>query len=254
MTTEAESKALEVAANDIIGIDSLTAAQLKERVDTLLREIGENEWQLGKKFVQLGNSLLKVRTTRAWENWRFASFGAYIDSIRGEINRGRTQLYSTISVAEKLLPIVGEEKLEQMGITKANELKKSTNDGKTPSEELVNKALDPKVGVQELRAEVFRETKQPETDRGVYWDLGGFFVTQDERDEIKRAFDVATTVLNIKPDTPEHIKRKEITIAMCREFLSTYEKPVNDEDDVVEVEADQILGQPIEPEYLESNG
>lgn len=251
MTTEIESKLLEKAADDLLGIDSLTAAQLKERVDKLLKSIGDNEWELGKRFVQLGNALLKVRQTKAWENWGFESFGGYIDSIRSLIDKGRTQLYATISVAEKLLPVVGEAKLEQMGITKAAELKKAVVDGKVPSDDLINKALDPKTGVKELRAGVFKETKQPENEKGVYHDWGGAYLTPEEKTEFDRAFAVAEKELELKPDIPNHIRTKEVFLAFAREFLSTYEKPVNDAEKSEDLAALLDNSTVIEPEYLE---
>lgn len=202
------------------------STNIKEEVEQLIKKINDGQWNLGKHFVQLGNKLLEIRTKRHWSEWGFESFGKYIETIREQIDKGRTQLYQTISISEKLLPTVSEADLEQMGISKAGELKKVVQAGKQPTPELIEKAKDRKVGVQELRAEVLKETSgEVPKDNETYWDLGGFFVTKEERDEIKKAFHLAEIVdPPISKELPDHIRRKETMFRLCREFTGTYEE------------------------------
>lgn len=201
----------------------MTPLEYKTKVETLLSTISESEWNLGKGLVQLGNTLFEIRRGKVWKEWGHESFGAYIDTIREKIDKSRSHLYSAISVAEKLLPSVEESVLEEMGIGKASALAKHVkNTGQPPSDELVEKARDPKTTIKELRAELHQEI-HPD-DKGVFWDLKGFFVTEDERDVLLRAFKVAeTTDPAIPKETSDSMRRKEIFMRFAMEYLSQYE-------------------------------
>ena len=204
--------------------DRVAATKTAADIDKFVLAIRDDERELAASYVKLGVLLLRVRSTRYWLLWDFDSFGKYIESIRERVQKGRTQLYQCLGIAEKLLPIVGEEKLIQMGVSKAGELKRvMALTGRAPSEELVEKAINDDVGLQEVRAAAFEEAHAKPDKPGAYWDMGGFFLTPDERKEIEAAFDVARrTDPPIDQELPEWAQRKEIILRLSREYYGTY--------------------------------
>src|SRR5205807_8005498 len=87
-------------------------------IEDCLYYIEESERGLTRNYAELGANLLQVRSKRFWLLWGFPSFSKYIESIKDQIQKGRTQLYHCIAIAEKLLPAVSQEELRDMGITK----------------------------------------------------------------------------------------------------------------------------------------
>jgi hypothetical protein len=208
--------------------DREEAKQAAKEIDELLDEIKSGELCLATNYAKLGNQLLKIRSKKHWIALGFRSFGSYIESIKERIDKGRTQLYMFISVAEKLLPSIAEEDLNRMGISKALELQRIVaQTGMKPPQDLIERALNPVTTREQLRGEVFKHLHCPEDEQGTYWDLGGFYVTPEERKEINRGFDIAARVDPVVPlDWPEHARKKEIMQRLIREFLSTYEQLV----------------------------
>jgi len=201
--------------------DEQAAAAALLEIQVLQHEIQLAETSLASNFVRLGNVLLRVRNDRFWIVWGHHSFGAYIKSL----DMGRTQLYQIISVVEALLPVVGEEGLKEIGISKGIELRRVvTTTGSLPSGELIDKARDPAVKLGEIRELAFQEMHEKDLPpTGSYFHLGGFWATTDERAEIKQAFEVAKrTDPPIAHDLPEHSQLKEVILRMCREFYGTY--------------------------------
>lgn len=202
---------------------------ISSELAVLLNDIRRGELALASNFARLGSLLVQIRAKRYWQLWGFHSWSAYIESIRGSVEKGRSQLYQVIGVAEQLLPVVSEQELVEMGISKAIELKrllKST--GVKPSPEVVAKAKDPAVTIQELRAELATSTHSDEFPRpGTWYDLGGFYATPEERQEIERGFNCAIHTDPVIPlDWPEWARKKEVVTRLAQEYLATYEATV----------------------------
>jgi len=196
-----------------------------KRVDSLLGAIRTGELNLATNYVQLGNQLLNVRSNKYWVPLGFSNFGKYIESIKDQIQIGRTQLYLYISTVEKLLPSVSESQLNDMGISKAVELQRVVSQtGAPPTQELIDFALDPSHTRESVKAEVYKHLNiQTPTETGIYFELG-CYVTQEEREEIQRGLDVAVRIDPVIPnDWPENNRNKEILLRFVREFLSEYE-------------------------------
>jgi hypothetical protein len=204
--------------------DALRQQALLNRVDSLLDSARENQEALHRNYIEIGAALLEVQKTKAWV-LRERSYDSYVMACGKRFSRGRSALYGYVSVVERLSPYVKDGQLVEMGISKSQPLAQYVKQtGKKPPESLINKALDPEVSVEQFRADIARETHQPENPKAKWFDLGGFYCTADERREIERAFDVATRVDPPIPDeTPEIIKRKEIIQRFAMEFLSQYE-------------------------------
>lgn len=197
--------------------------KIGQEIEALIDTIASQAQSLETNYVRLGSLLLTIRNDRLWVEWGHHSFGSYIQSIRGRIGTGRTQIYQTLSVVDRLLPIVGEESLQQIGKSKANELCRMVKNGNRPSDDLIAKARDPQVTIETIRELAFAEMHGEPPPQGTHYYLCGFYVTPDERKEIDQAFEVAKlTDPCIANDVPETIQVKEALLRMCREYYGTW--------------------------------
>lgn len=204
--------------------DRATAQAACQEVEELVEKIAKETNFLESNYAKLGSLLLKVRNERYWILLGHKSFGSYLKSLRGRLGTGRTQLYQTISLADSLLPLIGEETLLEVGKSKAIELRRIvTETGKKPSEEIINKAKDPNTTIETIRELAFAEMHGEPPPSGSYFHLGGFHVTPEERDEIKRAMECAKTIDPVIPhDIPEPVQTKEVILRFSREFFGTW--------------------------------
>jgi len=203
------------------------AVAIKEKIELLIVQISDNQWNLGKKFVELGQALLEVRSQKYWEGWGYETFGAFIDMVTEKLDRGRAQIYGYMGTVEKLLPSIGEDQLVEMGISKANDLARVIRAGKVIPPALFAKAIDPEIDVSEFKAAVLAEIHQENPENGRWFDPGGFYVTPEEKEEILRGFDIAArTDPVIASDLPDWARRKEVMQRLVREYLATYESAV----------------------------
>lgn len=201
---------------------AIASEKLLDQVDQLLDEARETHQEAMSRFAELGSKLLTVRETQAWKTRDFKSFGDYLKYAEQRFNLGRTSLYHYISVSEKLLPMVGEETLSQIGISKAGELNRFVKEtGKNPPQELIDRAADPETSVKEIREAVFTYVDKKPDDR-VYVDLGAVFCTPEERQELRAGYDHVLKILDLPAEYSESAKRKEIQLALVREFYSSY--------------------------------
>jgi hypothetical protein len=200
--------------------------QLLEDIHKTLDAIqhGHNEFVTG--FARLGTLMVEVKTNKYWKDWGYESFGKFVDHVKEKVNKGRSQIYNTISVAEKLLPYASESDIEQMGISKANELAKMVKaTGEAPTEQIIHHAKNPLFEVEEFKAILYEKYKVQKMDdeKGKYRDLGGFFATDAEWDEIQEVFEVVAKVdPPIPAESSEWARRKEIIWRLVAEFRSTY--------------------------------
>src|ERR1700726_642208 len=105
-------------------INAEQAQQLTAAVDSLLESIGRHEHKLSASYAKLGILLSDVESTQAWAPLGFAKFSSYLEDIRKRIDRKRSQIYNYIAVAKALSPYLSEFCLEEIGITKGNELRR----------------------------------------------------------------------------------------------------------------------------------
>lgn len=193
---------------------------LLARVDTLLDETRATEDRLHRNFLEIGVAMLAVQRAKAWLV-RARSWDSYVMDCGKRFGRGRSSLYGYTSVAERLLPHMPAEQLVEMGIGKAQPLAQYArhHDGNLP-ENLICKAMDSGVGLEEFKAAV-AETQSP-LEKGKWYEIPGFFVTPEEKEEIERGFVRAAEVEPLPEDCPEWMKNKIIVQRLIAEFLSTY--------------------------------
>jgi hypothetical protein len=201
--------------------DERTAKELLACVNGLLDEARNGRESLERTYMDIAIVLDEVETSRAWMLVAH-SFDAYIKSCEARFGKSRTQLYGYRSVAKNLLPAIPKEQLISIGISKAMPLAQYVKQkgGKAP-ENLISKAADPNVGVDEFRAEIAAATHvQPE--KGKWFEFGGAFLTPAEREEIERGFARAAEVEPLPADISDWMKRKIVIQRLVAEFLSTY--------------------------------
>jgi hypothetical protein len=202
--------------------DALRQQALLNRVDSLLDSARENQEALHRNYIEIGAALLEVQKTKAWV-LRERSYDSYVMACGKRFSRGRSALYGYVSVVERLSPYVKDGQLVEMGISKSQPLAQYVKQtGKKPPESLINKALDPEVSVEQFRADIARETHQPENPKAK-WRAIGFFCTDDEYEEIERAFALARREDEIDENLPESVVQFRTIAAMSRECISSWE-------------------------------
>ena len=105
------------------------ALQLGEEINVLLGQISAHELRLARSYARLGGMLREVKKQQFWISYGYNRFSSYLEFVREKIGRQRSQVYAILSVAEALLPLVSEEQLETIGISKAHELRRLVKEG-----------------------------------------------------------------------------------------------------------------------------
>lgn len=207
-------------------LDKPKALSALAEIEVLIDSIVEDEQRLNSRWVELGIQVHDVRTKKYWLNAGYKNFGEYVEYVGKRVKKGRSQIYQYTTVAEKLLPQISAETLTEMGITDANELKKlATSSGKLIPQEIINSALDPEKTTEQLIAEIAGSTNQQPEEKGKWFNLGGFYLTDDEKKLVESAFKTATQLDPVVPhDIPQHVQTKEVVVRWCQEFLSTYQE------------------------------
>lgn len=202
------------------------AEVLRVKIYNELEGSAVTSFALEQSWTRLGIMLSMFKAKECWRQYPdlYKNFDDFMEELKVRFKRGRTQLWGYLSVAENLLPSVGAEKLEQMGISKALELKRALKklEGKPLPQALLDSALDPAKTTKELRGDIGKALNlTPEPD-GTWFDLDGFFMSADERKEFKEAVIVTEGILGLKRELPDHIRRKEVILAWMKEYYGTH--------------------------------
>jgi hypothetical protein len=207
------------------GFNAGGAEELRRAIFNELEGTSVACFALEQSWVRLGILLSTFKQQEHWRKFKeYATFDDFISELKSRFHRGRTQLYGYLSVAELLLPTIGAEKLEAMGISKALELKRALKklEGKPLPAGLLEAALDPKKTTTELRGDIGSALHITEEPKGSWFDLQGFFMLPDERKEFKEAFLATEGLLGLGNSLPDHIRRKEVLLAWMREWYGTH--------------------------------
>lgn len=209
------------------------AEDLRVAIYRELSTILPKEAELDHSYIRLGALLAAFKSGEHWRglvsietSQPYVNFDSFMMELRTRYNRGRTQLWSYLSVAEKLLPTVPAETLDQIGISKAMEIKRAIGGGpgRVVTDAVIASALDPKVTAKELRCVLHMAYNITDDNRpvGTWFDFGGAFLTTDERKEFVEFVKVAVAILELKKGTADWIQRKECLLAAAREFFGTH--------------------------------
>jgi hypothetical protein len=218
---------------NVIEQDSQKANRLQVELTKLLTDIDQQSAQLDKDFVRLGVMLQDVRENKLWEPLGYGGYNAFIKSLAEKFQHaGRTKLYATAQIAEQLLDVAAPQDVIDMGMSKASKLASAMKkaDGKKPTDELLAKAKNPKVTIQEFDKQIAGEYEfRNEFETGAWVDLAGCYMSAEEKAEWERA--IKTACLDDPPlpmldkwsdNSASHI-RKEILWRWTASYLADKE-------------------------------
>ena len=216
-------------------------AQLKKQLFEELKKEREHDDIVESSRLKIGTLLEDARTKKAWQDWGHSSWNDFLESIAPQLRKGRTSLYNYAATARDLLPYIPPDELPEVGITKARVLAAAVkkSGGKRPSDTLLNAAKSPAISVEDMHQLIADNFgARDETEKGTWFSLGGVFFSEEERDEFKRAVDVACRVdpplkTVIDWNDANAPDRKEVLQRFVREFLGTYEAEVSGPKDEV---------------------
>jgi hypothetical protein len=205
-------------------------------IDELLSLISAHELRLAKSYARLGSKLKEMKANFYWMSLGYERFSSYLEFIRGKIGRERSQVYAILSVAEALLPAMTEEQLETVGITRAHELRRLLKEGgtlqarildpeggETPTDvRIMDYAARPGVTAKQLRVKVNELLHVTEDVPGLWFDVGGFYATADERKEIDQFWVVGQKLFAPPDEQAEHVIKHDVFLAAVRECLSSW--------------------------------
>jgi hypothetical protein len=205
-------------------VNDSAPAERRRRIYNILENTTATAFKLEQSWIRLGVMLSEFKGAEDWRPLGYTTFDDFMEELKTKFNRGRTQLWGYLSVAEHLLPIISAEKLEEMGIAKALELKRAKKklDGKPLPQDLVDAALKTDMTTKELRGTIAQALNMTPEPAGVWFDLDGFFMDATERAEFKTAFLATEGVLGLKKELPDHIRRKEVILTWMREWFGTH--------------------------------
>jgi hypothetical protein len=227
-------------------LNSEAALQKRAEIDSLLDLICAHELRLSHSYARLGSLLREVKVNMFWVTYGFERFSSYLEHVREKIDRRRSQVYAILSVAEVLLPHISEDKLEEIGISKAHELKRLVKQGgrvdafisdsdavgmlgdyPIVSVRIMDYALDPKVTAAQLRVKVNELLHIHEAPQGLWLEIDGFYATPEERKEIEEFKTLGRQVLQITSES-ETETWKQIFFAAVREAVGTWRGELSD--------------------------
>ena len=215
-------------------LDTEAALAKQSEIDSLLGLISAHETKLSQSYARLGGLLREVKLQQYWMALGYDRFSSYLEFIRNKINRQRSQVYAILSVAEALLPLMSEDQLEKIGITKSHELRRLVLQGgslqaevprmyleRAETVQIMDYAADPKVTAAMLRVKVNELLHIHDDRQGNWLDLPGFYATPDERKEISTFWETGKLALEITSES-DHEVHKNVFLAAVRECLSTW--------------------------------
>jgi len=219
-------------------------ALLKSKeIDELVEQICAHELRLSHSYARLGSLLRDVKINQYWMSLGFERFSSYLEYVREKIGVRRSQTYAILSVAEVLIPHISESKLEEIGITKAHELRRLVQHGGNVHSEIVlivpdeydrgidvekrvqitDYALQSNVTAAQLRVKVNELLHIHENPTGLWLELPGFYATPDERKEIDVFWTLGRQILELSSETSEHEANKQVFLAAVRESVGTWQ-------------------------------
>ena len=176
-------------------------------------------------YTHLGRLLLEVAEMQYWRI-HFVSFRDYLKSVSQISKRTVEQLQRYFLTVRDLSEEFTLEQLEQIGITKAMQLRKARDYALVLPLSIRDAALDSKINSRDLKRLISITLKLPEeeTEDGEWMDLGfEFYVTAEERATIEQAINVAKHTEPLTKSTiAESAQMKDVVLKWCMEFLGAH--------------------------------
>lgn len=210
---------------------------LRQEIDTLLDQINSHEMRLSHGYAKLGGLLREAEVSGKWKEWGFDRFTLYLAYVGDKINRQKSQVYAILSAATDLLPYMSEEKLEEIGITKAHELRRFVKaSGRRPDIEmadtdedwdvglipLLEYAARPNVTAAQLRLQINKLLHQEESPQGYWYDLKGCYFTPEEKKTWETAVELGIRYAEADPLSSDHEQLKAALLNMAQECIASW--------------------------------
>lgn len=215
---------------------------LRQEIDTLLDQINSHEMRLSHGYAKLGGLLREAEVSSKWKEWGFDRFTLYLAYVGDKINRQKSQVYAILSAATDLLPYMSEEKLEEIGITKAHELRRFIKasgrrpdvliddpDMQTPDSNgvqwvktLLEYATQEGVTAAQLRLQINKLLHQEETPQGYWYDLKGCYFTPEEKKTWETAVELGIRYAEADPLSSDHEQLKAALLNMAQECIASW--------------------------------
>lgn len=216
--------------NDL-AVKNLDGVALISAFETLLAGAVQDELSLDLKRTAIGLYLDKIRSTQAWKEAGWDSYGKFVAAMGEKCKRGRTSLYGWAGVARDLAQQIPAETLAEIDMSKAKVLALTAKAiGKPLAPEIVEAAAKPETGEQDIRkmAADLYHVQEPPRENMTWYDTGGFYVTKEERATLEQADELAAA--QDPPIQEGGSKQKEIRLRMAEECISTWRPQAEDAD------------------------
>lgn len=220
----------QVIPANLIEVQKVDLVHPMEQVDVLIDKISRAEILLEFGYVKLGLLLTEVSEGDLWRGFSdengvpYKNFNDYILEVGRKCKRGRSQLYNYFTTVRELKPFLSEEKIAELGISKAKLLKAATKQsGALPAETILEQISSPETTIEDTK-KILAESGNPvDNNTGVWYAAEGFWVTEEERATLDDADDAARRTDPVIQNTlPAVVQRKEIRLRLAMEFLSSH--------------------------------
>jgi hypothetical protein len=199
--------------------------RVAETINEAISNVANDETRLDKGYARLAALLARFHAMEGWIFMGFGSMAQYLKSLEAAHNRSAGQLWAYTEVG-KWLSSVGEDGLNKMGISKAFEIVRATKQAKKTAVDpkLIEIALDDKSTIAIVRAAAHHAYALPagELPAGTYYDFGGFYMDETEREELKDFWAIVRTLFGYNDQTPQWKVVKSGIMAAVREFNGTH--------------------------------
>jgi hypothetical protein len=202
--------------------DKKRATELRKEISSTIIKLRDSYDVFLRGFVHLGALVYELRSKRYFYLMGYQSFGAYMEDLKDAVKREKTQIYVAIGVAEQLLPHMPEDKIEDLGITKASALARMVRiTGKAPTPEVIKAGLN--MDLPEYRAALEESFHvYDEHPKGKWRELGGFWAEDEEWKTIQQAFNIVAQAEEFKKETSGWHRLKMTILRMAQEIIGTY--------------------------------
>jgi len=217
---------LEGIANSFSDKERKEAAELESKKDQIIKVIVRERESLDRNFVKLAQIINEVRQKKYWLLGNYKNFGEYLAGCETKFGVGHSQIYVGMKIVRNLLPALAGEDLVNMGITKAGVLSKFVEQSGQTSipDDILQIAKDPDKKTEDLEIAVNAKLHNVPLEKGTWINLGGFFCTEEEKQEINDALELAGSIDPVVPNNiPAWQQHREKVLRLAREFLGSYD-------------------------------
>jgi hypothetical protein len=217
---------LEVMVQNFSTKEREEAKELEGKIAKISEVILAEKQSIDSNFVRLSQCIDEVRSKKYWLLGNYKNFGEYVADCEKRFGIKHSQLYVGMKVARNLLPSVSEKDLVEIGITRAGALSKYVEQSGNSiiPDDILDAAKDRTKTSEEFDDVVNKKLHNKTGEiKDKWFNVGGFYASEDERQEILEALEVARSIDPVVTNTiPEWQQLKEALLRLAREFRSSY--------------------------------